>query len=173
MGAGGPAGSGPLIQFDPTLFAASQTIRLTSTLELANAIGPVVIQGPATNNVVINGEGSVGDLMVDTGVTATLSHLVITNGNGGGVNSDGTLTVADCVLSGNSTAHDGGGISNTGTLTVTGTTITNNTGSDDAGGVLSRMGTATVAGSLIAGNAGDSDGGGPRRSVRDRVGGRG
>jgi hypothetical protein len=182
-----PAGS--LIQFDPTLFATSKTIALTSTLELANTIGPVMIQGPATNSVVINGEGNVGDFMVDTGVTASFSHLVITGGNdggdGGGVSSDGTLTVADCVLSGNSTAHDGGGIanthtltvtdslitgntaagngggiSNTGTLTVTGTQIASNTGSNDAGGILSRMGTATVTDSLIAGNTGDSDGGG-------------
>jgi hypothetical protein len=182
-----PAGS--LIQFDPTVFATSQTIPLTNTLELSVTAGPVVIQGPATNNVVINGEGNVADFMIDTGVTAVLSHLVITNGNdggdGGGISSDGTLTVADCVLTGNSTAHDGGGIanthtltvtdsvitgntaagngggiSNTGTLTVHGTQITKNIGDNDAGGILSRMGTATVGGSLVAGNTAGSDGGG-------------
>jgi hypothetical protein len=182
-----PAGS--LIQFDPTVFATRQTIPLTSTLELSGTAGPIVIQGPATNNVVIDGNGNVGDFMVDTGVTANLSHLVITNGNnggdGGGISSDGTLTVADCVLSGNSTAHDGGGIanthtltvtdsvltgntaagnggglSNTGTLAVTGTQITNNTSSNDAGGLLSRMGTAQVTDTLIASNTAGTDGGG-------------
>jgi hypothetical protein len=182
-----PAGS--LIQFDPTVFATRQTIPLTSTLELSGTAGPIVIQGPATHNVVIGGNGNVGDFMVDTGVTANFSHLVITNGNnggdGGGISSDGTLTVADCVLSGNSTAHDGGGIanthtltvtdsvltgntaagngagiSNTGTLTITGTRITNNTSSNDAGGLLSRMGTARVTDTLIANNTAGTDGGG-------------
>ena len=184
-----PNAAGSLIQFDPTLFASPQTIPLSATLELSGTAGPIVIQGPATNNAVINGEGNVGDFMIDSGVTATFSHLVITNGNdggdGGGISNDGTLTVADCSLTGNSTAHDGGGIanihtltitdsvlmgntcagnggglSNTGTLTVARTEIINNTSSNDGGGLQLRMGTATITGSLIAGNTGDSDGGG-------------
>ena len=74
-----PAGS--LVQFDPTVFAAPQTIPLTSTLEISEKAGPVVIQGFANNkNVAIDGQNTVGDFMIDSGVTATLSNLDIRGG---------------------------------------------------------------------------------------------
>ena len=64
-------------------------------------------------------------------MTADISGLTITDGyvngtnSGGGIYNDGTLTITDCTLSGNS-AEVGGGISNSGTLTVTSSTISGN-----------------------------------------------
>ena len=38
--------AGSIIEFDPTVFGTSQTITLSSTLELAEPSGPMVIEGP-------------------------------------------------------------------------------------------------------------------------------
>ncbi len=120
------------ITFDPTVFAASQTITLLEgQLELADTGGTETIMGPAAG-VTISGGGNSRVFQVDSGVTAILSGLIITGGsttgNGGGVYNDGgTVTLTDCTLSGN-TAAAGGALCNTkrGTGTMTGCTISDN-----------------------------------------------
>jgi len=81
---------------------------------------------------------------------------------GGGVNSvgDGTLTVTNSVVSGNSAGSGGGGgiaLSGGGTLTVANSTISGNsrlcTGSCSDGGI-GGGGTVTVTNSVISGNVG-------------------
>ena len=71
-------------------------------------------------------------LTVNPGVVATLSTLRITHGagtglNGGGITSNGTLTVNDSTISGNTVAGFGGGLLNRGALTVNNSTISGNT----------------------------------------------
>jgi hypothetical protein len=125
------------------------------------------------------GEGS--GLWVAAGVTAQISSTTIaTNqatggphgsgfgyfaaglGMGGGLYNQGTLTVRDCTLSGNSTGSysEGGGIDNAGTLTVRDCTLSGNSADDGGGGIYNDYyGRLTVSNSTLSGNsAGDGVG---------------
>ena len=76
-----PNPDGSLIQFDPTLFAAPQTITLSATLTLSETAGPEVISGPGAGLVTVSGDNAVRVFSVSGGVTATLSGLTIANGS--------------------------------------------------------------------------------------------
>ncbi len=93
------------ITFDPTAFAAHETISLTAgQLELSNLGGLETITGPAAG-LTINAGGTSGVFHEDGGVTAALSGLTITGGSaklGGGLLNFGTVTLTDCTISGNS-----------------------------------------------------------------------
>jgi predicted outer membrane repeat protein len=107
---------------------------------------------------------------VDAGETVKISGLTIAGGtlspfpreNGAGIDNSGTLTVSNCVFSGNSDFRDdGGGIFNEsgGTLTVSGSSFTGN-GARFSGGGIANLGTATVSWSTFTGNGGSTLGGG-------------
>ena len=65
---------GSVINFDPTVFATSQTITLSSTLELWESAGPEVIDATGiAGTVIISGNNEVGVFQLDGGVTATLN----------------------------------------------------------------------------------------------------
>ena len=160
--------AGSEIEFDPAVFAAStpQMITLGSDLELSETAGPEVIDGPgaAVFTVSSNDDGRGRVFLVDTGVTATLRGLTITNGvaeidedeespdensgNGGGIFNEGTLTVDTCTVTQNAATGNGGGIFNTGTLMVIGGEITDNfalfTGGS-GGGIYNSGGTGKSA----------------------------
>jgi hypothetical protein len=75
-------------------------------------------------------------------------------GFGGAIdNDDGTETVTDCTIMGN-TGYDGGGLSNGGTLTVVGSTLANNLAIASGGGIFCAgiHGWTTVTNSTISGN---------------------
>src|SRR5262249_16479317 len=103
------------ITFDPTAFAASQTITLTGgTLTLGGAatVAPISITGPSAG-VTISGNNSARVFAVNGSTTATLSGLTITHGNagsgsGGGILNSGTLTVSASTFTGHSAANGGG-----------------------------------------------------------------
>ena len=137
------AGGGQSITFDPTVFATPQTILLSGTqLELSDTTGPETITGPAAG-VTVSGGGNSRVFQVDALVTASLSGLTITGGkaatNGGGLSNLGTLTMANCTVSGNATTNSafGGGVYNGGTLALTNCTVSGNSASGDCGGVCS------------------------------------
>ena len=147
----------------------------------------MVIDGPGAAAVTISGGGAVEVFLAEPGAVTTLSGLTISGGNsqtnGGGilVEYDGTLTITNSTIVGNTTLGGGGGIFNErqldgqrhhnrgqlgslgggilnydlGILTVTGgSTIEDNTASDGGGGIGS-YGTLTVSdGSTIEGNLG-------------------
>jgi hypothetical protein len=155
----------------------------------------VTIDGPGPNKVTVDGNNTYQDLVVDANVTATISGLTFTGGNapasypygGGGIFNAGTLTVDDCVVSGNSSAENGGGIDNNGSLTVSDTSVSNNTGlygggisnnpfanlnvsdskisnnsvsaDDGFGGGINNLATVTITGSVISNNSGQNGGG--------------
>ena len=74
-------GTAATITFDPTVFAAHQTIALTGgQLELSDAGGLETITGPAAG-LTIDAGGKSGVFQVDRGVTAALSGLTITGGS--------------------------------------------------------------------------------------------
>ncbi len=185
----GAAVAGETINFAPSAYG---TITLSSgPLEVATS---VTIQGPGPKKVKINGNNSFEDLSVNANVTATVSGLTFTGGEvpassygGGGINNDGTLTVANCVVTGNSTPFSGGGINNNASLTVqnsvvsdntglygggisnnagadlavSGSTITDNTAptSGGFGGGITDIGTATITGTVVSNNSADIGGG--------------
>ena len=162
-----PNTAGSEIEFAPTVFSAAtpQTITLSSTLELTETAGPEVIDGPGASIVTISGNNAVevfDDPQAD--VTATLMGLTIsggmTNGTGGGINNDGTLTVTNCTIANNSAAF-GGGIYNDGILTVTGSTIESNSATEFGGGIDNADGgTVTLTSTTVAKNSAVDNGGG-------------
>jgi hypothetical protein len=153
----------------------------------------VTIDGPGAKNLTINGNNTYQDLVVEAGVTATVSGVTFTGGEapansfygGGGIFNAGTLTVANCVITGNS-GEAGAGISNSGNLTVersvvsdnsaefsagiansplailniSGSTITNNVAQDLCGGIGNYLGSVKISNSVISDNSAQSGGGG-------------
>ena len=99
----------------------------------------------------------------------TISGMTISNGNtlelddprGGGISNvdNGTLTITDSIVSGN-TAEDDGAIRNLGTLEVSNSTLSGNTSNGTAGGIYNDNGaTATVSDSTFSGNSAPNGGG--------------
>jgi CSLREA domain-containing protein len=106
-------------------------------------------------------------------VSGNRSETIRAFDGGGGIFNDGTLTIMNSTISGNSTTGYGGGINNwvRANLNLTNVTITNNTADSDRsgfgegdgfgeGGGISSLGTNVVQTSIIAGNfdKGDIDG---------------
>ena len=154
------------ITFDPTAFATSQTITLTSgQLELSNTSGTETITSPAAG-VTVSGGGNSQVFQVDTGVTASISGMTITggstSGNGGGVyNNGGTTTLTGCAINGNS-ANNGGGVGSTagGTTTLIECTVSGNSASTGGGVYEGFNGTLTLTDCTVNGNSTGGYGGG-------------
>ncbi len=169
-----PAGS--IVQFDPTVFGTPQTITLSSTLELSEPTGPLVVDGPGASLVTISGNNSVGVFQVDSGEVATLSGLTISGGTGsyvgGGQYAGGgifaqqfsTLTVSASTISGNTATdsfYGGGGIANGGNLSLVGCTVFGNTTTNNyfGGGGLANFFEATVTNCVFQNNTATYGGG--------------
>jgi len=150
------------ITFDSSL--AGQTITLTDgQLELTDTTGETTIAGFGASKLTISGNSVSRVFFIDCDVTAKISGLTITKGNGscddrsgGGISNLGTLTITASTLSGNS-ADYGGGVGNEGTLTITASTLSGN--SADYGGGVGNEGTLTITDSTISGNSADYGGG--------------
>lgn len=135
------------------------------TLTITNATG--------ASNLLISGNNASRVFYVVTG-DLTLSGVTITNGNGTGTiagrggaiynaqgSSNGTLTLLNSTVSGNSSVTTGGGIYNDfGTTTiVTNSTVSGNT-SGTGGGIYNTGGTLTLTNSTVSGNTAQSGSGG-------------
>ncbi len=108
---------------------------------------PLPVGGVAGQiRTVINQAGS-GD------TTVTLTNVVLTGNaacGGGGIDSQGTLTLMNVTISGNTTSVPGasgcagGGIFTSGTLTVTNSTISGNSASGNGGGINNGSGNTAL-----------------------------
>ena len=152
------SGGANTITFDPTVFAAPQTITVSSVLDLTNKTGVQTITGP-TAGVSVSGGGASGVFEVAALVRASISGLTIEDGNGGelggGVDDLGNLTLTNCSVSYNY-AEFGGGISTypDGKVTLTNCTVTGNSALESGGAIYDGVGgTATVSGSTISNNS--------------------
>ena len=120
---------------------------------------PTVLKGLTITGGSIANDG--GGVYVASGTvtledcTVTGNHLSGPRSLGAGICNRSTLTVTNCIVSGNTTEGYGGGIFNSGTLTVTDTVITENQNC----GIYQNQGTATVTDSMIAENSADTGGG--------------
>lgn len=162
------------IVFDSSL--DGQTITPTQTVELSNTSEPITIDGSGVTGLSISGAQQGQVFKVDARVTATLTGLAITHGNGGGdgaVYDLGNLTLTECTLQGTSGAgiditttgsadvqgcsiddfnqFGAGGVQNYGSADLVDDTFSGNTGADAC--VLFNTGTATLTDCTMTGNS--------------------
>ena len=153
--------SGDTINFAPSL--VGHTITLTSGELFVKR--DVTITGPGADKLTISGNHAsrVFELNSATKPNVTLSGLTISDGvgvvaagkshdhdrSGGAILNEGTLTITNSILSGNS-APQGGAIHNDGTLTVISSTLTGNSANDGYGGAIQSFVTLTVSNSTLS-----------------------
>ena len=166
------AANGDNIVFNDGL---SGTIALTSgVLTITNSIR---ILGPGPQVLSVSGNGSSGVFSIPLILGAhpvfnvALSGLTITNGQatsaqqyGGGIFNYGTLTVSNCVISGNKTApcnvitcFSGGGIANLSVCTIINSTISQNEASGNGGGIFTSAAGLSLVNCTICSNIADAD----------------
>jgi hypothetical protein len=165
--AGNPLDRPQTITFDPTVFAKRQTITLTDgELALTNTLGAVDAQtyvnidGPGAAMLTVSGGKTSRVFQVDPMVVVNISGLSITGGaagsvgRGGGLYNQGTTTLSDCTISGNS-AEAGGGVGSRplryGSLALNDCTISGNSASN--GGGVYNYGDGTISGCTITNNS--------------------
>jgi hypothetical protein len=140
---------------------------LTSELDIN---GSLTISGAGAASTVIDGAGLGRVFQVRSG-TVTLSGVTIQDGiafapdspqaYGAGIYNVATLTVNNCIISGNHADLYGGGIFNNGSLTVQNSTLAGNrTDESPGGGIANLAGTLTVSSCTFSGNAAGGWGGG-------------
>jgi CSLREA domain-containing protein len=219
---GGPSSEcpGASIGGTTTIALSAGTYFLTlGQLHISTSATTVALQGlgrnPAQTSIHADSAAHARALQVDAGAQAALSNLTVTGGltattpaggnggDGGGIYNDGTLTLTNVVLSGNTTGPggdgvfsggpggrggNGGGIFNSGTLTLTGSTLTGSVaghgglgtgsglgGTGGNGGAVYNTGTATLINTTLTSNhAGNGGaGGGSGSTVPGGAGGAG
>ena len=128
----------------------------------------VTISGPGFNQLVVNGNQALFAFGVFPQRTVSISGLRIRNAQVGVYNNQGTVSVSNCVLTGNSGAglynhagasmtvansnisnNSGTGADNQGTLTVSSCVL-----SDNSNAGISNSGTVTVSNCALIGNSG-------------------
>ncbi len=130
----------------------------------------VTLAGAGASEVTMDGGGQGPVVTVDSGVTATIAGLTVTDGYGfvGGIFSSGMLTVSGCAIAANTGTVGGGGIASsplTDTplmLTIINSTISDNSGIEDAtaAGIYMFETTLTLLDSSVSDNVCDNAGGG-------------
>jgi hypothetical protein len=128
---------------DTIIFAVSGTIGLTSGGLLITK--NVTISGPGSNQLLIDGNQALFVFGVYPGKTAAISGLTVRNGEVGIWNEQGTLTMSDCVITGNSPYE--GLFNHYGTLTASNCVVTGN-----SNGVYNNAGTLSVNNCVLSGN---------------------
>src|SRR5216684_3814131 len=116
----------------------------------------LTIQGQGATNTAVDGTGISGSVFtISAGVTATIQDVTIRNGSaflGGGIYNNGTVTISNGTLSGNSAGVGGGGIYNVGTVTISNSTLSGN--SAPGGGSLANFNAASVKNSIVGNSSG-------------------
>jgi hypothetical protein len=148
------AASGAVITFDPNLSGATITLSNTLTINTNLTIDASALSG----GLLINGNRAVTVFNVVSNITVFLNSLTITDGYstnyGGGIYNNGTLTLTNCILSGNSAPYGSGGcggIYNGGTATLNQCTLSGN--SATAGGGIDNVGTLKLNQCTLSGNS--------------------
>ena len=161
------------IQFASPFFNTPRTITLAnpglgSELVINKS---VQINGPGADKLTISGEGLTRVLYVTAAGNGNIANVTLNHGNGsssysqgfgGCVLNEGTLSLTNSVVKNSTSNIDGGGIySVQGTLILTGCTVTNNLAyGDNVGGGIASFGTLRAYNSTISGNRVLNDGAG-------------
>ncbi len=153
-----PTGSSILI----TVPAGTYGLRLGTLGLTANTI---TITGASSQTTIIRGNHTFTLMTISATVSAHLNQLTLERGHagssgyGGGIFSEGSLSVSNSVFSSN-TADQGGGIDNYyGMLSVTNSAFSGNSAAGSGGGIENVGGTLTVANSAFRGNVTGHSGG--------------
>jgi hypothetical protein len=130
----------------------------------------LTISGPGAGVMTVSGNNAtrVFDIVGPSTVFIsglTIADGLVSSGSGGGIFNGGTLTVTDCVISGNTATggSTGGGVGNLGTLTLCRSTVSGNTvagATVGGGGIINFFGTMTITDSTVSGNTTPGNGGG-------------
>jgi hypothetical protein len=159
------AAAGDTITFD--LSPACSTISdPTGTILI---LTDMTITGPGPAALAVSGTGTNGVFQVASGVTASLSGLTIEDAmadDGGAIDNDGDLTLADSTLSddsavGTASANGNGGAvwNGAGTLTMTDDTVSGGSANGNGGAIFNDGGTVTLTDSTVTGYSGANGGG--------------
>ncbi len=170
--------TGDIIRFSPLL--AGQTITLNGTqLPIINSIATdtLTIEGLGAGSLTITGNFTSRIFEVASANTVMISGLTLIEGtslpgdSGGAILNNGTLTINNCVISGNTSDTAGGAISNVGALTINYSTISENTagGVSGIGGGIANSGSLGIESSTITGNSANLDGGGLHNAGTARI----
>ncbi len=158
--------AGDTISFDAAVFASSpKTITLTSGPLSLTDKAITTISGPGAGLLTVSGAGK-SQVFDIAGGSATLSGLTVSGGNaqnGGGLENDnGTLTLSNVIVSGNTATGNGGGVYTLsgGSTTLDGVTVSGNTAAIGGGVAVASGATGTLTNATIAGNTATSAGGG-------------
>jgi len=153
------ASPGTTIRICPGTYVGDLVITKNVTL-----IGTGDAADPTTNTILQGtGSGRVVDILGR--IEVTLRNVRITGGSAGfgaGItNEQGTLTLIDSTVTGNTASQLGGGIYNeSGTLTLTNSEVAGNSAAVAAGGIYNGTGTVTIdAASRVTGNTAPEGGG--------------
>jgi predicted outer membrane repeat protein len=144
------------IQFDPSL--NGQTITLTSAELTINK--NITVTGPGPNQLAVKSSGAFRVFHVMPTHTASVAGVTIRDGLGPGagiLNDNSTLTIANCIVTGNSASIGGGiyngGLSGGAILTILNSTVIGNRASPDGGGIAnSSNATMTLTNSVVTDN---------------------
>jgi len=166
-----PSSPGP----DSIIITATGTITLTGNLPAIAET--VVITGPGSASLTIDGVDSYTHFFVGAGISAQISGLALANGKanysetfgglcGGAIHNKGTLTLDSVTITGSSSGGRGGAIcgdvdsitlvQNGSQIGAPGTPNTANSG----GGVFTHYGTITITAAMVSYNAATDAGGG-------------
>ena len=133
-------------------FAVTGAITLTSGG--LSVTKDVTISGPGANQLAVNGTQALFVFGVFPQRTVSISGLRIRNAQVGVYNNQGTVSVSNCVLSGNSAAglYNNSSQNSIGaSMTVANSNISNNSGT----GAYNNQGTLAVSNCALSGNSGD------------------
>jgi parallel beta-helix repeat protein len=149
--------TGDTVDFEPGL---TGTITLTSG-ELRVFEG-ITIAGPGADAITINAGRALRVFNLGPVSPMVISGLTITGGTSGGIyNATSSLTIRDCVITGNRGARGAGLSIAYSTVTVIDSVIRDNTSTDRGGGVYVDSGsTLIVTDSTLSGNTAQYFGGG-------------
>ena len=151
-----------------TLPAGTYTLSLEGALEDAAATGDIDITGlDRVFHILAKSTANISGLTVRN---ADISGLTVRDALGGGINNLGTLTMANVIVSGNSSVRGGGGIYNgpcgsclaSGvriSMALTDSTVSGNSTGGNVGGGIYNAGTLTVTDSAVSGNSAGTGGG--------------
>jgi hypothetical protein len=145
-------------------------IDVTGTLILGGGLtlsGNIDVEGPGADKLTIKslpgvvvGSGLFSVFEVSPGATAIIDGLTLTGiplpkpgpADGGAIDNFGTLTVSNCILTGNAVGGKGGAIYNSGNLTVNRCLLSDNT-AHEGGGIYNDGGTLAVEQSTLMDNS--------------------
>jgi parallel beta-helix repeat protein len=151
--------------FDAAVFASPKTITLTSGPISLTDKAITTISGPGAGLLTVSGAGK-SQVFDIVGGSATLSGLTVSGGNaqnrGGLENDNGTLTLSNVIVSGNTATGNGGGVytASGGSTTLNGVTVSGNTAATGGGVAVFSGATGTLTNATIASNTATSSGGG-------------